>query len=189
MRQTLSDERWDMARPQLLDLMLAADKIPDAYSKCSHCKNKQTAIRCRDCLPKQLFCSECDVNIHRHLPLHNRDSLLQGFYKPIPPTCYAAVNDDGAVSLCEQGMYEIVLNFKCMFYALLCVYFIIYFCWGDALYSHPCVVKFLSYLFVACLLPVAWPSTICSCSEEFTVGIGRPIILVTIDGKKAIFEA
>jgi len=118
MRHTLSDQRWDTARPQLLDLMLAADKIPDAYSKCSHCKKKQTAIRCRDCLPKQLFCSECDVNIHRHLPLHNRDSLLQGFYKPIPPTCYAAVNDDGAVSLCEQGMYDIFLNVKCMFYAL-----------------------------------------------------------------------
>ena len=111
MRQTLSDERWENARPQLLELMLSAEKIPVAYSKCHHCQKKQSAIRCRDCLPKQLFCSECDVAIHKNGVLHNRDSMLQGFYKAIPPTCYISVNDDGAVALCEQGMFEIVLKF------------------------------------------------------------------------------
>ena len=115
MRQTLSDERWETARPHLLQLMLSAEKIPNAYRRCDHCKGKQAVIRCLDCLPKELLCCECDLKIHKNFALHNRDAMIQGFYKPMPPTCFISVNDDGAVALCEQGMYEIVLKFKCYF--------------------------------------------------------------------------
>ena len=107
-RQTLSDERWENSRPLLLEQMLLAEKIPSAYRKCDHCKEKQAAIRCRDCLPKHLFCSECDLHFHKNCALHNRDCMLQGFYKPIPPTCYVKVDEAGAVAVCEQGMHEFV---------------------------------------------------------------------------------
>ena len=104
MRQTLSDEKWETARPHLLDLMLSAEK--PLLELCDHCNMEQAVIRCRDCLPKQRFCSECDVFHHQSCVLHNRDSLVEGFYTAIPPTCYALRNDDGTHTLSEQGMYQ-----------------------------------------------------------------------------------
>ncbi|XP_034546316.1 uncharacterized protein LOC117817673 isoform X2 [Notolabrus celidotus] len=135
-RQTLSDEKWEHARPQLLELMLSAEKTP--LEPCDHCNSEQAVIRCRDCLPKELFCSKCDVSIHQHGVLHNRDSLVKGFYEAIPPTCFVSVNENGAHTFSEQ----------------------------------------------ACLLPIAWPSSICSCDAvDITVTVGRAIILVTINGR------
>ncbi|KAF3833318.1 hypothetical protein F7725_026983 [Dissostichus mawsoni] len=32
------------------------------------------------------FCGDCDVLHHKKQPLHNRDSLINGFFKPISPT-------------------------------------------------------------------------------------------------------
>ena len=109
MRQTLSDEKWETARPHLLDLMLSAEK--PLLELCDHCNMEQAVIRCRDCLPKQRFCSECDVFHHQSCVLHNRDSLVEGFYTAIPPTCYALRNDDGTHTLSEQGMYQKFWNY------------------------------------------------------------------------------
>ncbi|CAL8372900.1 unnamed protein product [Gadus morhua 'NCC'] len=39
---------------------------------------------CRECLPEQWFCGACDTHNHSKQPLHNRDSVVDGFLKAIP---------------------------------------------------------------------------------------------------------
>ncbi|KAK0134004.1 hypothetical protein N1851_030440 [Merluccius polli] len=50
MRQTQSEEKWENARPHLLESMLSAEWTLD--QSCDHCHTKRAVIRCRDCLPK-----------------------------------------------------------------------------------------------------------------------------------------
>lgn len=103
MRQEMAAEKWESARPELLDLMLSANKTPQCFETCQQCNMQQAVIRCRDCLPKELFCSNCDVSIHQNFVLHNRDSVLEGFFKPIPPTCFVSTTN----VICEQGKNQI----------------------------------------------------------------------------------
>ncbi|XP_056597167.1 uncharacterized protein LOC130415452 isoform X2 [Triplophysa dalaica] len=89
LRQSLSEERWQEARPKLLDSLLASDCVH--LGPCDHCSLKEAVIRCKDCLPKPRYCGKCDVSTHQHLVFHNRETLIDGFYKPVPPS--TAVQD------------------------------------------------------------------------------------------------
>ena len=73
-------------------------------------------IRCHDCLPKHLFCNDCDLSVHQNYVLHNRDSVVEGFYKALPPTCYIVQDGSVAHQLCEQGMS--LMNFYALSYYL-----------------------------------------------------------------------
>ncbi|XP_059918294.1 uncharacterized protein LOC132465616 isoform X2 [Gadus macrocephalus] len=101
MRQTHSEEKWENARPNLLESMLSAEWTLD--QSCDHCHTKRAVIRCRDCLPKHLFCSDCDLAVHRNYVLHNRDSLVEGFYKALPPTCHIVQDGSGAPEISEKA--------------------------------------------------------------------------------------
>ncbi|KAK0131236.1 hypothetical protein N1851_034058 [Merluccius polli] len=101
MRQTQSEEKWENARPHLLESMLSAEWTLD--QSCDHCHTKRAVIRCRDCLPKHLFCSDCDLAVHQNYVLHNRDSVVEGFYKALPPTCSIVQDGSGAHQICEQA--------------------------------------------------------------------------------------
>ena len=114
MRQTHSEEKWENARPNLLESMLSAEWTLD--QSCDHCHTKRAVIRCRDCLPKHLFCSDCDLSVHQNYVLHNRDSVVEGFYKALPPTCYIVQDGSVAHQLCEQGMS--LMNFYALSYYL-----------------------------------------------------------------------
>ncbi|XP_048066670.1 uncharacterized protein LOC125280281 isoform X3 [Megalobrama amblycephala] len=89
LRQTLSEERWQEARPKLLDSLLASDCV--RRGPCDHCNMKEAVIRCKDCLPKPRYCGQCDVSMHQNMFFHNRETLIDGFYKPVPPS--TAVQD------------------------------------------------------------------------------------------------
>ncbi|XDV52425.1 hypothetical protein PO909_021154, partial [Leuciscus waleckii] len=51
--------------------------------------------RCRECLPDQWFCETCDCKNHRRWPLHDRESVLEGFFKAIPPSTYFVRGEGG----------------------------------------------------------------------------------------------
>ncbi|KAA0716633.1 hypothetical protein E1301_Tti023845 [Triplophysa tibetana] len=89
LRQSLSEERWHEARPKLLDSLLSSDCVH--LGPCDHCSLKEAVIRCKDCLPKPRYCGKCDVSTHQHLVFHNRETLIDRFYKPVPPS--TAVQD------------------------------------------------------------------------------------------------
>ncbi|KAI4806439.1 hypothetical protein KUCAC02_017264 [Chaenocephalus aceratus] len=82
-RQQKASERWREARPHHLQCLLEKEAV--GHPLCGLC-HEPAVIRCRECLPEEWFCGDCDVLHHKKQPLHNRDSLINGFFKPISPT-------------------------------------------------------------------------------------------------------
>ena len=68
-------------------------------------------LRCRECLPEQWFCGACDMHNHSKRPLHNRDSVVDGFFKAIPPSTCISRGETGIYATHEQGkVWQIYLS-------------------------------------------------------------------------------
>ncbi|XP_055762723.1 uncharacterized protein LOC129839359 isoform X2 [Salvelinus fontinalis] len=102
-RKELSQDRWRESRPEIVDSLLAAEHASQKI--CQSCNVKRAILRCRDCLPKQLYCEDCDVSTHAKFPLHNRESMIEGFYTPLPPTTAISLHSDGKYALHEQDCF------------------------------------------------------------------------------------
>ncbi|XP_051272930.1 uncharacterized protein LOC127372973 [Dicentrarchus labrax] len=98
LRQSAAQDEWRKARSHHLNCLLSCNEVPKR--KCCHCTSP-AIIRCRDCMPEEWLCMECDIHIHFKLTLHNRESCIDGIYKPIEPTVYC-VEKDGAYCLVNQ---------------------------------------------------------------------------------------
>ncbi|KAL7397175.1 hypothetical protein ABVT39_017999 [Epinephelus coioides] len=103
LRQTAAQDEWRKARAHHTYCLLFCNEVPE--KKCSHCTSP-AIIRCRDCMPDEWLCMDCDIQIHTKLTLHNRDSCIEGIYKPIKPTVCCA-KKDGVYSLVSQGRYDL----------------------------------------------------------------------------------
>ena len=97
-RKSNSSESWKAARPRLVNTALAQENV--GTRKCQQCWSNLAVVRCRDCLPRPLFCAECDVVMYTRHPLHNRDASTLGFFQPLPPT--ATVQN---MDLCQCGKF------------------------------------------------------------------------------------
>lgn len=53
---------------------------------CQKCDSGPAMIHCCDCRPHAFLCARCDINIHKAQVFHNRDSIREGFFQPLPPT-------------------------------------------------------------------------------------------------------
>ncbi|XP_063049593.1 uncharacterized protein LOC134444050 [Engraulis encrasicolus] len=108
-RQTVVHERWEAARPGLLDALLSAAEVGD--TSCSYC-GRNAVVRCLDCLPRHFFCSRCDLK-HRHHVLHDREHMLNGFFKPIPPTDIIVESSDGYSLVSEARLLPVAFPGAC----------------------------------------------------------------------------
>ncbi|ROL45190.1 hypothetical protein DPX16_8319 [Anabarilius grahami] len=93
-RQSLSHERWHIAREAMVKNLLAAEYVQEHI--------------CQHCLPRQFLCTVCDEHVHQLLPLHNRDSMAHGFFKPLSPTT-AVKRHSEVIEFSEQGRYNLTL--------------------------------------------------------------------------------
>ncbi|XP_047678754.1 uncharacterized protein LOC113652341 [Tachysurus fulvidraco] len=59
-------------------------------------------MKCRECLPEDWFCGDCDVLHHKKQPLHNRESVIHGLFEAIPPTS-CIVKGEGGYCTHEQA--------------------------------------------------------------------------------------
>ncbi len=81
--------------------LLEAEYVQECI--CQHCLTAEAIVRCRDCLRRQYLCTLCDGDVHQHLPLHNRESMFHGFFKPLCPTT-AVKRHSETFEFSEQGM-------------------------------------------------------------------------------------
>lgn len=95
LQQSAAQDEWQKARPYHLDCLLFSRVVKE--NKCSQCSSP-AIIRCRDCMPEEWLCMECDIICHKKLVLHNRESCIDGFYRPIPPTV-CCVKENGRCTL------------------------------------------------------------------------------------------
>ncbi|XP_022802802.1 uncharacterized protein LOC111340248, partial [Stylophora pistillata] len=89
---------WDNIRKWLIEAVLSCEGFPspDIYSICLEGK---VCIRFMECL-KQFMCHSCGEKVHKSLPLHDRDTYVNGYFHAIPPT----VGVDG------KGYHQIIGN-------------------------------------------------------------------------------
>ncbi|CAB1317035.1 unnamed protein product, partial [Coregonus sp. 'balchen'] len=90
-RKELSQDSWRESRPEI--------------NICQSCNVKTAILRCRDYLPKRLYCEDCDVSTHAKFPLHNRESTIEEFYTPLPPTTAISLHSDGKYALHEHDCF------------------------------------------------------------------------------------
>ncbi|KAK0149829.1 hypothetical protein N1851_009422 [Merluccius polli] len=57
---------------------------------------------CRDCLPRSLYCTACDLSTHEALVLHNRASMVEGFFRHLPPSTFVQQHEGGKFSYHEK---------------------------------------------------------------------------------------
>lgn len=109
-RQKGVQQCWQQARPQNIHNLLSAENI--VQMKCNRCHVTEAIIRCRECLPSEWFCAECDQLVHKRHTLHSRQTTINGFYKYIPPTEFVKLHDDKYI-ICEQGwcLFSVDLHF------------------------------------------------------------------------------
>lgn len=159
LRRSPSEDRWCAAKPELVDSLLAGECVQRGV--CNRCSIKQAVIRCKDCFPMPFYCGSCDISTHKHLVLHNRETI-NNFYKPVPPS--TVVNDvNGQNVLYEQGKAV----WKCGY---LNVYFTLH--------------RIIAFFFqLVCLVPMTLPDNICGCEAQvLSIDPGQSAILITING-------
>ncbi|KAK9970282.1 hypothetical protein ABG768_026237 [Culter alburnus] len=98
-RQQKASKRWKEARPYHLQCLIAKEAV--GHPSCCLC-HEPAVIRCRECLPEDWFCGDCDVLHHKKQPLHNRESVIHGFFEAIPPTS-CIIKGDGGYCTHEQA--------------------------------------------------------------------------------------
>ncbi|KAF4118211.1 hypothetical protein G5714_000262 [Onychostoma macrolepis] len=91
-RQQKASERWKEARPYHLKCLIATEAVGQPLCWLCH---EPAVIRCRECLPEEWFCSDCDVLHHKKQPLHNRECVIHGFFEAIPLTSCVIKGRDG----------------------------------------------------------------------------------------------
>ncbi|CAM4714890.1 unnamed protein product [Leuciscus chuanchicus] len=57
----------------------------------------------QDCLPRSLYCTACDLSTHEALVLHNRASMVEGFFRHLPPSTFVQQDEGGKFSYYEKG--------------------------------------------------------------------------------------
>ncbi|MCI4376105.1 hypothetical protein PGIGA_G00184410 [Pangasianodon gigas] len=90
--QQKASERWKEARPYHLKCLIAKEAV--GHPLCWLC-HEPAVIRCRECLPEEWFCGDCDVLRHKKQPLHNRECVIHGFFEAILPTSCVIKGKDG----------------------------------------------------------------------------------------------
>lgn len=106
-RQVMSEKKCRAALPEILNCMLAAETVTQHC--CQQCKAVDAVVRCLECVPSgcQFFCSTCDSEIHSKHVFHDREAMIDGFFKPIPPTSLVVIDESGQYQLREQGVFKV----------------------------------------------------------------------------------
>ena len=92
-----------MLRPMMVNYMLSSEKTNEGV--CLHCKQEKAVVMCRDCMPRTLYCTACDLCVHESMVLHNRTAMVEGFRRPLPPNTYIT-DYEGKFTFNEKGTYK-----------------------------------------------------------------------------------
>ncbi|KAK0133033.1 hypothetical protein N1851_031611 [Merluccius polli] len=101
-RQLAAQKKFRAAMPELLNCKLAAETVVEHC--CQQCKAADAVVRCLDCVPSgtQFLCPACDTKVHKKHVFHDREAMIYGFFKPIPPTSSVMIDQSGQHQLAEQ---------------------------------------------------------------------------------------
>ncbi|XP_028393737.1 uncharacterized protein LOC114518042 isoform X2 [Dendronephthya gigantea] len=82
-RMTNLSTNWESSRQKIFETWLSCTAV--LSSICSKCFIQETRIHCRDCVHSTNLCSSCDKEVQQKFPLHDRQGIYHGYYKPLSP--------------------------------------------------------------------------------------------------------
>ena len=88
-RQATLNQSWNDSRAELFEAVLKTQFAVAQAQQCSRCAQRQAVVRCCECHLNCHLCGKCDQEIHQFLPLHDRDAIINGHFRPIPPSVSA----------------------------------------------------------------------------------------------------
>ena len=174
----------------MVNQMLLSEKPKEGL--CQHCRQETAVVRCHDCLPRPLFCVTCDFAIHRSMVLHNRASMVEGFFRPLPPSTYIKEDEGGKFSFHERGTSKLqnTCNISNNIFNLIKTKNTL----GEIGYRTERIpplikdddtginyIKLFSPCLLECFLPIVLPCCDCS-SGKTTVSTRKQVILIGMNG-------
>lgn len=173
-RKSIFLESWKAERPRLVNTIAAQHSVSAPF--CQQCGKNPSALRCRDCLPHPFFCEKCDVMMHTRHVFHNRETIIAGFFQPLPPTTYVlntTLCNDGKLFICTVEMLFLTVNVLFFLFIWFCISYM-QFMWIYILNMSISLARFV---------PVEIPVRICDCpSECLKIKPGKAVTVVTING-------
>ena len=92
---------WEASRSSIFKAVLLSQNPGVGF--CDFCHKAPFLLRCDECGGSRM-CPDCDATIHEENLFHDREALIDGSFRHIPPTL--KVNEDGKL---EQSSKLILL--------------------------------------------------------------------------------
>lgn len=89
-RMETLNENWEASRSAIFEAILLSQN--PTVELCDICHKAPCLLRCDECSGRRM-CPKCDVIIHEEHLFHDREALIEGSFRHIPPTF--VLNDDG----------------------------------------------------------------------------------------------
>ena len=70
---------------ELKNVLCSVKQTYDIADRCGNCQKNDAVIKCKYC-PHQYLCRNCDRDIHKLCPFHNRVSFAKDFFTSLVPT-------------------------------------------------------------------------------------------------------
>lgn len=94
------NENWETSRSLIFKAILLSQK-PGILEQCDICQKGPCLLRCEECSGRRM-CPKCDATIHKELLFHDREALIDGSFRHIPPT--VIMNEDGKMEQSSKYM-------------------------------------------------------------------------------------
>ena len=78
------NENWEASRPLIFQAILLSQN-PGISQQCDICHKDPWLLRCDECSGRRM-CHKCDTTMHEELLFHDREALIDGCFRHIPPT-------------------------------------------------------------------------------------------------------
>ena len=110
-RQNIAHAKWEGSRQLLTGAMLGKFYLDDV--KCSNCHLQRAFINCIHCRTSGPICGDCDKELHRKEPFHNRQFWQGNFYQCLTP--FQSVNAGGQLIDISKSHLRYLFLLKAMF--------------------------------------------------------------------------
>ena len=89
-RMAILNENWEASRSAIFEAILFSQN--PGVELCDICHKSQCLLRCDECSGRRM-CPKCDAIIHEEHLFHDREAVIEGSFRHIPPTF--TLNEDG----------------------------------------------------------------------------------------------
>ena len=112
-RMETLNENWEASRSAIFEAILHSQN--PSVELCDICHKAPCLLRCDECSGRRM-CPKCDASIHEEHLFHDREALIDGSFRYIPPTF--TLNEDGKMEQTSK-LRNVLVNLQFSHYRYL----------------------------------------------------------------------